>query len=85
MKYAILIGLFLATPAQAEYLGKLSANPYAYESTSNPYGPYGSPYSYKSINNQYGPYGSPYSDTSVNNPYASNPPSVYGDSLIGGE
>jgi hypothetical protein len=83
MKYAILIGLFLATPAQAEYLGKLSANPYAYESTSNPYGPYGSKYSYNSINNQYGPYGSPYSDTSVNNPYASSPPSIYGDSLIG--
>lgn len=83
MKYTILIGLFLATPAQAEYLGKLSANQYAYESTSNPYGPYGSPYSYKSINNPYGPYGSPYSDTSVNNPYASNAPSIYGDSLIG--
>ncbi len=52
------------------YLGRLSANPYDPDSTSNPYGQYGSPYSSDSINNPYGTYGSPYSLQSPNNPYA---------------
>ena len=41
------------------YLGRLSANPYASDSTANPYSPAGSPYSSRSVNNPYGPYGSP--------------------------
>jgi len=61
-----------------EYLGNLSSNPYDYNSTSNPYGPYGSPYSPTSIKNEYGPYGSPYSPSSVNNPYATSAPVVRG-------
>ena len=65
-----------ATAAHAEYLGNLSANPYDSNSTSNPYGRYGSPYSSDSINNPYGRYGSPYSNESVNNPYATNPPRI---------
>ena len=52
------------------YLGNLSSNPYDPNSTSNPYGQYGSPYSDKSINNPYGTYGSPYSSQSPNNPYS---------------
>jgi hypothetical protein len=40
----------------------LSANPYDPNSTSNPYGRYGSPYSADSINNPYG----------AGNPYAGN-------------
>ena len=51
-----------------EYLGQLSANPYDADSTSNPYGRYGSKYSPDSINNPYGA-GSPYRSDSPNNPY----------------
>lgn len=51
------------------YLGNLSRNPYDPNSTSNPYGRYGSRYSPDSINNPYGRYGSPYSSQSPNNPY----------------
>jgi hypothetical protein len=46
----------------------LSANPYDPDSTSNPYGRYGSKYSPDSINNRYGP-GNPYAPNSPNNPY----------------
>jgi hypothetical protein len=37
-----------------KYLGNLSSNPYDQNSTSNPYGKYGSEYSADSINNPYG-------------------------------
>jgi len=53
---------------QGNYRGKLSANPYDPDSTSNPYGRYGSPYSPDSITNPYGA-GNPYSPTSPTNPY----------------
>ena len=53
---------------QGNYRGKLSANPYDPDSTSNPYGRYGSPYSPDSIKNPYGA-GSPYSPSSPTNPY----------------
>lgn len=60
------------------YLGELSSNPYAQNSTSNPYGPYGSVYSQTSINNPYSQYGSKYSQQSPNNPYGGfgEPPQV---------
>jgi hypothetical protein len=58
------------------YLGQLSANPYAPDSTANPYGQYGSPYAPNSINNPYGPNGSPYSPTSARNPYAPKGPAI---------
>ena len=61
-----------------KYLGNLSANPYDSNSTSNPYGKYGSEYSADSINNPYGQYGSEYSNDSPNNPYATNPPAIMG-------
>jgi len=73
----ILIGL-CATARGAEdypvstndtYRGSLSINPYAPDSTSNPYSRYGSPYSIDSINDPYGEYGSPYSQESPGNPY----------------
>lgn len=54
----------------AEDLGNLSSNPYNPNSTSNPYGKYGSPYSPDSINNPYGA-GSPFRLDSPNNPYGS--------------
>ena len=59
-----------------KYLGNLSSNPYDPNSTSNPYGKYGSEYFQDSINNPYGKYGSEYSNDSPNNPYATNPPAI---------
>ena len=59
-----------------EFLGRLSANPYASDSTANPYSAAGSPYSAKSVNNPFGPYGSPYSSTSARNPYATDAPKI---------
>jgi hypothetical protein len=58
------------------YLGRLSANPYAADSTANPYSPAGSPYSSTSVNNRFGPYGSPFSATSARNPYATDAPDI---------
>ena len=59
------------------YIGNYSKNPYNSDSTSNPYGRYGSPYSSDSINNPYGQYGSPYSNRSATNPYATDAPKLY--------
>ncbi len=53
---------------QGNYRGKLSANPYDPDSTSNPYGRYGSRFSPDSINNPYGA-GSLYRSDSLTNPY----------------
>jgi len=55
------------------YKGNLNSNPYDPNSTSNPYGKYGSPYSPDSINNPYGAGGS------GGDPYSSNPISIYGE------
>jgi hypothetical protein len=59
-----------------EFLGRLSANPYASDSTANPYSQAGSPYSSTSVNNRFGPYGSPFSPTSARNPYATDAPKI---------
>jgi hypothetical protein len=72
---ALLVAASATSHAQ-EYLGQLSVNPYAPQSTGNPYGQYGSPYARNSINNPYGPYGSSYSPTSVNNPYTTQAPRI---------
>ena len=77
-----LLALTPATPLVAQdktnevSLGRLSANPYAPDSTSNKHSPFGSPYSATSIHNASGPYGNRYSDTSVSNPYAQNAPKI---------
>jgi hypothetical protein len=60
--------LLLPLAVHAEDLGELSANPYDSESTSNPYGRYGSPYSPDSIKNPFGA-GNPYNPSSPTNPY----------------
>lgn len=77
----LIVFSFEATPARSAkkttYLGQLSANRYAPNSTSNKYGAYGNPYSSVSTRNPYGQYGSRYSATSANNPYASNAPKLY--------
>jgi hypothetical protein len=59
-----------------KYLGNLNTNQYDPNSTSNPYGKYGSEYSADSINSPYGKYGSEYSNDSSNNPYATNSPAI---------
>ena len=61
---------------QGKDLGQLSANPYAPNSVSNPYGA-GSKYKANSVNNPYGKYGSKYSPTSARNPYATKTPKLY--------
>jgi hypothetical protein len=81
---AIALALGVASSANAQYLGRLSSNPYDADSTSNKFGRYGSPYSSDSINNPYSKWGSPYSNQSVNNPYATRAPRVYGDGSIYG-
>jgi hypothetical protein len=73
---AFLCGL-CASVASAEDLGQLSANPYAPNSTANPFSPAGSPYSSTSVKNPYGAYGSPYSNQSVTNSYATDAPKLY--------
>ena len=86
MKTLLITLLFLSSSVLADppklisgdgkYLGNLSANPYDPNSTSNPYGEYGSEYAPDSINNPYGKYGSPHSNDSPNNPYATSAPSI---------
>lgn len=66
----------LVDPQTGKYLGNLSTNQYDPNSTSNPYGKFGSPYSPDSINNRFGVYGSPYSNSSPNNPYATGAPRI---------
>lgn len=71
MRLVVLCVIVALAPCVAHaqrYLGNLSANPYDPESTSNPFGRYGSPYSSDSINNRFGA-GSPYSIDSPTNPY----------------
>ena len=61
------------------YLGRVSANPFAWDSISNRSGVYGSPYSARSVMNPFGRYGSPYSAASATNPYGSlRSPRLYG-------
>jgi len=69
--------LGLSVPAGGEDLGQLSVNPYAPNSTANPYSPAGSEHSSTSVRNPYGPYGSPYSNQSATNPYATDAPKLY--------
>lgn len=69
--------LFVPSLARSQYLGQLSANRYAPNSTSNQFGVYGSPYGLNSINNRFGQFGSPYSPYSARNPYAVSAPRLY--------
>lgn len=89
MRYLILAAMLVSVPVLADppkiysqdgkYLGTLSNNRYDPDSTSNPYGRYGSKYSPDSINNPYGVHGSKYSNESPNNPYATRAPVIVGD------
>ena len=61
-----------------DYLGRLSRNRYESDSTSNPYGQYGSPYSSNSINNSYGTYGSRFSSQGARNRFTTGGPKLFG-------
>lgn len=67
--------------SDGRYLGNLNANRYDANSTSNPYGRYGSRYSEESVNNPYGRYGSRYSPEGASNPYGGG---TLGSTLGGG-
>ena len=64
------------TPAQAEDLGNLSANPFDFNSTANPFGQ-GSAFAPNGVNNPFSPYGSPFSNQSATNPFATDAPKLY--------
>ena len=51
--FVVLLILPLPLSVQAEDLGELSANPYAPNSTANPFIPYGSPFSNQSTTNPF--------------------------------
>lgn len=62
--------------ASGTYLGKLSANQFAADSISNPFGG-GNPFNPNSVKSSFGKYGNPFSPYSVNNPYALDAPKLY--------
>jgi len=64
--------------SHGNYRGRLSANPYDPDSTSNPFGRYGSRFSPDSINNHSGA-GSPHDVDSPSNPYGVGLQIVAGD------
>lgn len=68
--------LMICGQSEARYLGKLSANRFQADSSSNTFG-YGSQYDPDSINNPFGEYGSAFSNHSANNPYATKAPKLY--------
>lgn len=89
MKHLIAAALLIAATtaiAKDDYLGQLSANPYApnkvqpnvygsgaklVDQNGNYRGTLGNQYEADSVNNPYGRYGSKYSSDSINNPYSS--------------
>ena len=63
--------------AGQKYLGRLSTNRVASDSTNNPVGQYGSSVSANSINNPVGQFGSSVSPNSARNSLATNTPKLY--------
>ena len=70
-----LLVLFSSVSLAEEYLGNLSNNQFAPNSTANQFGA-GNPYG-NTVNNPYGQYGNQFSNKSVNNPYATDAPKLY--------
>lgn len=75
----LLVTMFACSSAFAEqrYLGRLSTNRIASDSTSNPVGQYGSTVSPNSINNPVGQFGSSVSPNSARNSIATDTPKLY--------
>ena len=82
--FVLLILAFMPPTSQANppvlvaedgtFLGADSANTFDLNSTSNPFGLYGSEHSATSINNQYSLYGSEFSTESATNPFLVSEP-----------
>ena len=76
----LLLCLVLSAPfmqtVQAEDLGNLSANPFLFDSTANPFGQ-GSAFAQNGVNNPFSLYGSPFSNQSATNPFATDAPKLY--------
>lgn len=72
------VSLGAAAGARAEYLGRLGGNPFAPDSTANPFSQIANPFSPKSPNNPFGPYGNEFSPYSPYNEFATDVPEVYG-------
>lgn len=70
-----LIVLFSSVSLAEEYVGDLSKNQFAPNSTANQFGA-GNPYG-NTVKNPYGQYGNQFSNKSVNNPYATDAPKLY--------
>ncbi len=69
----------MISPSKFEYLGRFSRNKTQPDSTSNPYGPFGSRASLKSIHNSCGPYGSRWSENGFANPVTRGGAKLYGN------
>lgn len=69
---------FFTRPACAEYIGRISRNPFYGDSCSNPFSSCGNPFSATSPRNPFSPYGNPFSPYSVENPFGPGV-RVYGD------
>jgi hypothetical protein len=54
MMLECLVILIMASGSELLWAQELSENPYGVESTSNPYGQYGSPFGIESVNNPFG-------------------------------
>jgi hypothetical protein len=65
-----------ATARKTTYLGNLSANQFAPNSTANPFGA-GNQYRSNGIANKFSQYGNRFSNKSFTNPYATNAPKLY--------
>jgi hypothetical protein len=76
--YGLFMIVFPSPSCGAEYIGRMSSNPFVADSCSNPFSSCGNPFSPSSPNNPFGPYGNPYSPYSENNPFAVDSPSLYG-------
>lgn len=70
--------VILSSSAHAEYIGRMSANPFYADSCSNPFSRCGNPFSPVSPRNPFSKYGSPFSAYSPNNPFSPGV-RVYGD------
>ncbi|MFO0773213.1 MAG: hypothetical protein U0172_00935 [Nitrospiraceae bacterium] len=76
LSVGLALSLVLALTAQAADLGTLSANPYAPNSSANPFGA-GNPFAPDSITNPFSRYGNPFSNQSATNPFATDAPRLY--------
>jgi hypothetical protein len=76
---AVALVLAAGPTGAEEYLGRLGGSGYAPDSTSNPYGRYGSRFGAHSIQNPYGRWGNRFSPEGVRNPHTMGGPRIVAD------